>query len=421
LLLLAQSAAMATAAFAQALPAAEASPISTGFTLPRAAGSLQYAVSAGESLTWGYYGNSGPSSGTLLDGDLAYLSGAKNDPFSLVFSGGHSWTTSNEPAYSFLNLALSQVVRAGKWTFVIADSVNYLPETAATGLSGIPGAGDLGVQPVQIGVDLGQGVLTDYSTRVSNSSTAGLQLALTAKTSISVSGTYTILRFVDDPSGVGLDSDQEAGGGGLSHRINPRNTWGINYSYSNFTYGGAEPGFTSQTAAGVYTHLFTRKFGISASAGPQWTEIGSSSGTQSVTAFVDVGATYTGEFSNAVVFYTRGTNSGYGVIGGSLSDSVVGTASKTFKRVWAGAVTAAYTQTASLPAANVIPYSFHTKVGGAQIARAIAHNLSAFASYTVEDQAHENAQTIANAFDGFAQIVAFGVTYSPTAIQFGHP
>ena len=43
LLLLAQSAAMATAAFAQALPAAEASPISTGFTLPRAAGSLQYA------------------------------------------------------------------------------------------------------------------------------------------------------------------------------------------------------------------------------------------------------------------------------------------------------------------------------------------------------------------------------------------
>ena len=106
---------------------------------------------------------------------------------------------------------------------------------------------------------------------------------------------------------------------------------------------------------------------------------------------------------------------------GSLSDSVVGTFSKTFKRVWSGAVTAAYTQTASLPAANVIPYSFHTKVGGAQIARAIVRSLSAYASYTVEDQAHQNAQTIANAFDGFAQIVAFGITYSPTAIQFGHP
>ena len=33
----------------------------------------------------------GPLQGQLLDGDLAYLSGAKSDPFSIVFSGGHSW------------------------------------------------------------------------------------------------------------------------------------------------------------------------------------------------------------------------------------------------------------------------------------------------------------------------------------------
>ena len=211
LLLLAPSA-IITTALAQALPAAEVTPISTGFALPRAAGSLQYAVSAAESLTWGYYGNSGPASGTLLTGDLAYLSGAKKDTFSLVFSGGHSWTTSSEPAYTFMNLALSQVIDAGRWSFVVADSVNYLPETPATGLSGIPGAGDLGVAPVQIGVDTGQGVLTDYSTRVDNSSTAGLSRGITAKTSISASGTYTMLRFVNDPMGVGLDSDQEEDG-----------------------------------------------------------------------------------------------------------------------------------------------------------------------------------------------------------------
>jgi hypothetical protein len=52
----------------QALPAAEAAPISTGFALPRAAGTLNYAVSASESLSWGYYGNQGAAAGTNLSG-----------------------------------------------------------------------------------------------------------------------------------------------------------------------------------------------------------------------------------------------------------------------------------------------------------------------------------------------------------------
>ena len=66
------------AAFGQALPAAEAAPISTGFALPTTLGSLQYAVSASQSLIWGYYGNSGEVSATNLSGDVAYLSNSKH-------------------------------------------------------------------------------------------------------------------------------------------------------------------------------------------------------------------------------------------------------------------------------------------------------------------------------------------------------
>ncbi|MGD0798983.1 MAG: hypothetical protein ABR910_14800 [Acidobacteriaceae bacterium] len=420
LLLLASFAAVAPAALGQALPAAQAAPVSTGFTLPRAAGTLQYAVSAGESLTWGYYGDSGADSATGVSGDVAYISAAKADFFSMVFSGGHSWTTSGQPSYSFLNLALSQVIQAGRWNIIVADSVSYLPETSSTGLSGVPGAGDLGITPVQIGEDTGQGVLTNYSTRVINSSTGSVQRALTGKTSVTASGTYSILRFLDDSSGSGLDSDQAAGGAGISHRIDARNTFGGNYSYSKFTYStGGEPGFTSQTASALFTHQFTRKFGVSASAGPQWTEIGSSGGTQSVTAFADVAATYAGEFCNATVAYTRSNNSGYGVTVGALSDSVVGIARRTFARVWSGAVTGSYTRTASLPSASGLPFSFDTKIGGLQFARALARSFSVYASYTIEDQTHQNAAGAVDLFDGLAQVVAFGLTYSPTALHFG--
>ncbi len=185
----------APSALAQALPAAQASPISTGFALPRSEGTLQYAVSASETLNSGYYG-AGLAAATNLSGDMAYLSGSKNDPFSMVFSGGHSWSDSIQPSYTFLNLALSQVVTTRLWTFIAADSVSYLPSTPTTGLSGVPGVGDLGIAPLPAGGYDGQGVLTDYSTRVSNAASGTLSINLTGKTSLNGTGVYAITRFL---------------------------------------------------------------------------------------------------------------------------------------------------------------------------------------------------------------------------------
>src|SRR5690348_10699680 len=81
-------------AFAQALPAAEASPISTGFSLPTRSGDLTYGVSASESLTWGYYSSQGAASYSNISGDLGYISGSTRDPFSAVVTGGRSWSSS---------------------------------------------------------------------------------------------------------------------------------------------------------------------------------------------------------------------------------------------------------------------------------------------------------------------------------------
>jgi len=421
LALLAWCATATVTASGQALPAAEASPISTGFSLPRAAGSLQYAVSASETLSWGYYGNNGAAEATNVSGDVAYLSSAKADPFSMVFSGGHSWATSNEPSYSFLNLALSQVIQAGRWNFVFADSVNYLPETPSTGLSGVPGEGDLGVTPVQIGSDTGQGVLTVYANRVTNTVTGSLQRQITGKTSIFGSGGYTLLRFLGAASGVALNSDEESGSGGFNHRASERNSFGGNYTYSTFTYsGGSVPGFTSQTASGTYSHQFTRKFGTSLSAGPQFTEIGSQS-TQSVSLFVDAVASYAGKQSGGALSFTRSNNSGYGVTVGALSSSVVFTANRSFGRVWRAAATASYTQTSSLPSATALPFSFNTTIFGVQLSRALGRSFSAYASYTLEDQMHQNRSGAVDVFDGKAQVVAFGLTYSPTSKHLGRP
>jgi hypothetical protein len=415
------------AAVGQALPAAEAAPISTGFALPTTLGSLQYSMSASQSLTWGYFGDSGAAASTNLAGDVAYLSNSKQHPFSMVFSGGYSFSESAQASYTFLNLGFSQVANFGRWNLVLSDNVSYLPGTPTTGLSGIPGLGDLGVNPVQIGGDTGQGVLTSFSSRVANSAAASVQRQLTGKTSLSASGSYSLTRFLSSSSNsassssAGLDSSSASGGAGINHQIDARNTYGGNYAYTRFGYSGntfglAAPDFASQTASAMFSHQFTRKLAFSVSAGPQWTTTaGSPAG---ISVFADTSANYNGKNYGTSLAFLRSTNNGFGSTAGAVSSSVMFSASRRFALVWNCALSSGYTHSSALPFAGVAPYAVNTTVEAIQVSRAIVRNLSTYASYTLQNQSNSGSSAI-NVFSGRSQTVGFGITYSPSSLHLG--
>jgi hypothetical protein len=407
-------------AFGQALPTAEAAPISTGFELPRTNGTLTYSIGANESISSGYYG-SGVFASTGVNGNVAYISPSKLDPFSMVFSGGSYWATSGQPNTFYLNLGLSQVLALGRWNFVASDSVNYLPQTPSIGLSGIPGTGDLGVPPVQVGDNSGQGVLTGNASRVNNTAALSASRGLTGKTSIQFSGSYSVLRFLGSSSNEGLDSDGGSGSVGISHRINARNSYSGNYAYSEFSYGSNQPGFASQTASASYSHQFSRKLSMNVSAGPQWSKgTGSQNTSTSTSLYASASLNYSAQFSNFVLGYSRGVNSGFGVTAGAYADSVHFGASRNFARVWNGAVSASYTRTTSLASSGTTSsFAPQTSVVGGQISRAIVKTLSTYASYTLENQATQSSTGAVNLFSGLFQVVGFGITYSPASIHVG--
>ncbi len=419
---------------AQAIPVATAPSISTGFTLPSLAGTMQYAVSASQSYSSNYFGNSSVNTSTNLSGDLAFITNSALYPFNTVFSGGRAWSSSGQSSYDFLNLSMTQGIHVQRWTFALSDSVNYLPGTATTGLSGVPGVGDLGVNPAQPGTTSGtgalpgQGVLTGFSSRVANSSSLSAGRPITGKTSIDASGSYSLTRFLNNStnhSNQGVNNDSESAGMGLSHRIDARNSTGGNFTYSRSTFSGAnfgipEPGFSSQSASLQYSHQFTRKFGMSASAGPQWNNTGTPGSSRSLSLLANLSASYTGEFSQATMAYTRGSNSGSGVVGGAISDSVSFSTSRTLNRVWHCALTAAYTQSSQLPSSSSLPFTFHTTVMGVQVSRAIVRDLSAYASYTLQNQSNQGVTAAVDLFSGLSNVTGFGLTYSPMAIHLGH-
>jgi hypothetical protein len=107
------------------------------------------------------------------------------------------------------------------------------------------------------------------------------------------------------------------------------------------------------------------------------------------------------------------------VIGGTLSDSVSGGVGRLFDRVWNCSATAGFSRASNLPSAGVGSVVFYTATGGGQVSRAVARNLSIYASYTLEHQSVSGSAATVDVFSGLSQIAGFGLTYSPAAMHLG--
>ena len=418
-LLLMSLASIAGTAFSQAIPAAVASPISTGFRLPSVQGSLNYSFGIHGSESSGYYSSNGNYYSGGYSGNLAFITANQVHPFSMIASAGGSWGTYPQSSTPYYSVAFSQVLNTRTWHFILSDAPSYLPETPTTGLSGIPGTGDLGIAPIQVGTS-GQGVLTTYATRVSNATTLSVSRSLTGKTSFQTLGTYSTLFFVGNSNG-GVNTDTLSISGGLSHRITGRSSLSASYAYSESFYGPGQSGFISQTTSASFSHQFSPRLTFGLSAGPQWTTYTNTSPAAPTTLSIYANASigYTAGLTHYSLSYFSGTNAGSGVSQGARSNGATISASRPIARVWSGAISGAYTQTTSLAAA---PTSFAAKtiVGSAQISRALARNISIFASYTLEDQPSSGTLAGTNAFAGVYRTAAFGLTYSPRSIRVGH-
>jgi len=271
--------------------------------------------------------------------------------------------------------------------------------------------------------------LTNYSPQVSNIAGASVQRQITGRTALNASGSYSILRFVGgsgSSGAIGLENDSITGSAGLTHRLDARTTFGGNYAYTSVIFlrngsnGIPEPNFISQSATLTYTHQVNRKLSFNLAAGPQWITISLAKRATSLNAYADATLSYATEFARMGLSYVHGTNAGYGVVGGSLSDSVTFSASHRFSQVWNTAANFGWTRTTQLPNQNVIAtFDVKTLVTGLQVSRALARSLSAYASYTFEDQSGSSTGNTINLFSGKNNIIAFGVTYSPASRRVG--
>ena len=395
-------------------------PTSMGFSLPTISGQVSYSLTASQAFTTGYNGNNGNVSSTNISGNLAYLSSSETHPFAMIYSGGFLGSeSSQQPSSTFQDLALSQSFRTKRDAFVIADTVSYLPQSPVAGLSGVAGVGDLGIGPVQVGGYVGPGILTQYGRRVSNNLSVGDTHAITGKTSLNVTGMYGIQRFLytDTLPYSTYDSNEEGATVGVIHRMDARNSFGLNYAYTHFSFVGQTYSFDSHGFNLEYIHRFSPRLVFDGSVGPQW-NLSASYPSAALTAAVQASLTYTGERGSLTAGYTRGSSTGFGVVQGSVTDTAGLVARRNFSRVFEGALSFSYSHSASLPSLIAPPFGVNSEVAGAQATRSIGTAFSVYASYTALYQQSNNLLANTIALNGLTQTVGVGVTYSPKTRRF---
>ena len=428
---------VASIAQGQALPTAESSMSSTlGPNLPDLDGVFHYSLSASEVVELGFDQSGDTSYGTDFSGNAAYTSRSTVKPFSVLFAGGVIiGNQSGQGTTSFWNISASQGYVTRHWVFNISDSFSFLPQSPTTGLSGIPGVGDLGALPVQ-GPGSGPigSILSTSGDRIGNGLSGSVERQLTRDTSISGSGNWGVLHYLDSTEANGLDSSEVSGVVSLNRRIDARSSASVSGVYSTYSYSGEQsgvgtPDFQTRGINFQYQRVLSRTLSFSASAGPQWVSSSNSSLIpDSLDVAVSAGLAYGYRNVHAGVSYSRGVNNGSGVLPGALSNSISGSVGRTFGRDWVASLTAAYSRSSGLSqflvGSSLVPTNetYDTTYGGAQVSRRFSPHFSGYASYTAASQSNSNGLIVPvtpNVLNSTYQILGFGVTYTPRSTNLG--
>jgi hypothetical protein len=410
---------LCTLARGQDIPAVTTAPAYSGFQLPSIPGNLTYGLNGSERFRSGHYGNGDNVWSTSLSGQVGYLSRSVARPFSLVYSGGYIYNSSGTQSSIFQNLALSQTFITQTWSIVLTDSIKYLPDAPSSGISGVPGVGDVGVTPPAGGTDTGQEILSDNSQRIANSASGTVSKQLTGSTAAQVEGGYVIQRFTGEADGI--DTDNVTAQAGLSHRFSARTTVNGSYGYTDFVYVGENDSFITQQIQAGLTRQATRRLSFQVSAGPQivTSNIPLQGGT-SLNFSGNGSASYQTHHYDFGLNAFRGVRSGSGIVQGALTDSVGGSAGRLVGEYLHLSASGGYTHSSSVQVLTSSPYSINTYVFNLQASRQVTTNLSAFVSYGFRDQSSSNPSATLDAFTGSNQLAAFGISYSPRPIHLGH-
>jgi len=273
--------------------------------------------------------------------NLSVLQEWSRSQFALNYSAGGFAT--NQPGQDdgwYQQLALAQTFTWRRWQMQILDQFAYLPETqfgfgGGTGL-GVPGIGGPlgpGVPGIGGSVTPNQSIFAAVGPQYNNSIVTQLTYQTSPRGSITVGGSYGLLRFTEAGN---VDMDSYTGNVGYNYQLSKEDSIGAYYRFIAFHYHDDPQAIGDQLVNAVYSHKITKRLALQVFGGPEITNYRVPVGNQSRTVAGNGGVNLTSMFHNgsASVGYFHALSGGSGVLIGSSVDQVNATAGRRLTRVW---------------------------------------------------------------------------------------
>jgi len=340
--------------------------------------------------------NSDTSFNGFVGGRLALNEISQNSSLLLDYLAGGSFAKNYTLGNSLIqNLDFAYTLHRGRWTTMLGDEFSYL-SAAPFGFGGIGGLGSLGIA-LGNGVGSSPGFLTNFApsqslflngaARISNSVIGQEDYALSHRSSLTIVGSYGVLKFIDagfeDGSNVSLQA-------GYNYAVSRKDIISVSYQFNRFVYFNAPPKILNHVAQFAYARRLTGRVTFQVSGGPQFqdyqdalTETGNAVGWSLYSSlFYDLGRT---GFSAS---YSHGQTGGSGIFLGAETDLAQGMASHKFSRDWDGSLMLGYSRNNTLRQTTTVDGTASPQAWFAtgQLNRHFIRYGSLFVSYTISRQ-----------------------------------
>jgi len=310
-------------------------------------------VQVGTSAQSTLFGGPTPTSGwyatNYVTGNISLLEAWSRSQLAINYSGGGALSTDGAAGNNgFQQLAFAESFKLDRWIIQIVDEFSQLPQSGfgfgvGAGL-GIPGVGgSLGPTIPGVGNNYSpnQSIFSGFGPRYSNAAVAEATYQLTRRSSITASGSYGILHFVDSGN---IDTNSLFSSLGFNYQLSRKDSIGFFYEFSSFHFPGNPQAYGVQTASAAYSRKITGRIAFSLYGGPQFTSLRVPVGTSSSTTNGYASAFLNYAFANGGIGgrYVHGISGGSGVFTGSILDEVGFTVFRRLTRQWSASAHAGY-------------------------------------------------------------------------------
>src|SRR6202166_2768443 len=325
---------------------------------------------------------------TYLAGNLSLSEAWAHSHLTLNYSGGGYFSTDNEGTGTYQQLGFVQGFTWRRWQLQFFDDFAYLP-TSSFGFGGLSGIGLAGiggslspVSPLLNGVYLpNQSILLSNGPRYSNSFAAQANFAVSPRGSITLIGSYGLLRFTNPGN---IDNDDEIGSIGYNYAVTKKDSLGVLYRFTAYHFTGLSQAIGDHTFNLAYGRKITGRLGLGLFAGPEITTFRVPVGTITQQTNLSLGATltYGFEWGGVTLAYNHGTNGGSGILTGAIGDNVYATANRRITRVWNARANLGYGREHAFAAVGAIAASYNNYYFGVGLDRPIGRNSLLSLGYT---------------------------------------